>query len=64
MTLPCDLEEALAEDPAASHAFEALPPPSHGREYPVWIEDAKKPATRRRRTTGMIARLKPPAGKH
>ena len=28
------------------------------------IEDAKKPETRRRRITGMIARLKQPAGKH
>ena len=69
MTLPRDLEEALAEDPAARHAFEALPPSqrrdySHRREYLVWIEDAKKPGTRRRRITGMIARLKQPAGKH
>ena len=63
MTLPRDLEEALAEDPAARRAFETLPP-SHGRDYLVWIEDSKTPETRRRRIAGMIARLEEPAGKH
>ena len=63
MTLPRDLEQALAEDPAARRAFEALPP-SHGREYLVWIEGSKTPETCRRRITGMIARLAEPAGKH
>ena len=60
MTLPRDLEQALAEDPAARRAVETLPP-SHGREYLVWIEGSE---TRRRRITGMIARLEEPAGKH
>ena len=60
---PSDRDPVLPEDVAAAvqahglaEAFAALPP-SHQREYLVWIEDAKQPATRTRRISTMIDRL-------
>lgn len=55
-----DVEQALKESPSALAAFEALPP-SHKREYLVWIGEAKKADTRVRRIGGMINRLTRPA---
>lgn len=53
--LPSDISDAL-------HAAGILPkflslPPSHRNEYVKWIEDAKKPDTRRRRIEQAVARL-------
>jgi uncharacterized protein YdeI (YjbR/CyaY-like superfamily) len=42
---PEELQSALAKDPAAKSAFEALPP-SHRKEYADWVAGAKKPETR------------------
>ena len=39
---PEELQSALAKDPAAKSAFEALPP-SHRKEYADWVAGAKKP---------------------
>jgi uncharacterized protein YdeI (YjbR/CyaY-like superfamily) len=55
---PPDIEQALVADPAAKAAFEGLPP-SHRREYLLWVSEAKRPETRARRIAGMIDRLKP-----
>jgi uncharacterized protein YdeI (YjbR/CyaY-like superfamily) len=56
-TAPPDVAEALADDAPAALAFAGLAP-SHKREYLSWIDEAKKPDTRRRRIAGMIGRLK------
>ncbi len=50
-----DLDAALAAAGLAER-FMALPP-SHQREYTVWITEAKKPDTRARRIAGTIERL-------
>ncbi len=60
--IPADIEQALVADAAAKAAFEGLPP-SHQREYLLWVSEAKRPETRARRIAGMIDRLKP-AGKN
>lgn len=49
--VPPDFVAALAADPVADAAFQAMPP-SHRREYVRWIDEAKKTATR----TGRIAK--------
>ncbi len=43
-----DLLAVLDASPPARERFDALPP-SHQREYLKWIEEAKRPETRRRR---------------
>jgi hypothetical protein len=48
VTVPPDLAEALAKEPAAKQAFDALAF-THQKEHVRAIEDAKKPETRLRR---------------
>jgi uncharacterized protein YdeI (YjbR/CyaY-like superfamily) len=48
VAVPADLAEALAKDPAAKAAFEALSF-TYQKEHRRAIEDAKKPETRLRR---------------
>lgn len=43
-----DVASGFAAYPEADHIFRALPE-SHRREYLQWIDEAKKPETRRRR---------------
>lgn len=44
---PDDLAAALEKRPSALTAYRN-PAPSHRREYLEWIEEAKRPETRRR----------------
>ena len=53
---PPELSAALAEDPAARAAYQALPP-SHRREYTKWIGEAKQAETRAERVRKMVRRL-------
>ncbi|MDO5087567.1 MAG: YdeI/OmpD-associated family protein [Comamonadaceae bacterium] len=53
---PAELAEALATDPKAQSLFQALPP-SHQREYSLWISEAKRPATRHERAAKAIAMI-------
>jgi Bacteriocin-protection, YdeI or OmpD-Associated/Domain of unknown function (DUF1905) len=53
---PAELMAALAENPAARAAYEALPP-SHRREYAKWIGEAKQAETRAQRADKMVRRL-------
>jgi len=55
-SLASDITQALRGNPAALSTFEGLSP-SHKREYLVWIDEAKREDTRRRRIAGMIERL-------
>ncbi len=55
--LPEDVRFALAAEQAAERRFAALPP-SHRKEHLRWIEEAKRPETRRRRLEATIQRLK------
>jgi uncharacterized protein YdeI (YjbR/CyaY-like superfamily) len=55
--LAADIAAALAGDPAAAARWARLPP-SHQREYLVWVEGAKKPETRQRRIAEMLTRLR------
>jgi Bacteriocin-protection, YdeI or OmpD-Associated/Domain of unknown function (DUF1905) len=51
------LEQALAGDPAAAAAFDALSY-THRREYAEWIAQAKKEETRERRAARAVEMLK------
>ena len=51
-----ELLAALAKDPAARAAYDALPP-SHRREYAKWIGEAKQAQTRTERVGKMVRRL-------
>lgn len=53
---PVDLQAALAAEPAALAAWQALPP-AHRREYLGYLAEAKRPATRARRIAQTVARL-------
>ena len=53
---PPELTELLTDHPAARATFEALPP-SHRRQYSVWIASAKRPETRQRRAAKAIDML-------
>jgi uncharacterized protein YdeI (YjbR/CyaY-like superfamily) len=55
--LPPELADALAAAPDAAALFAALPP-SHQREYPKWVTEAKKPETRVSRAGKTVARLR------
>jgi uncharacterized protein YdeI (YjbR/CyaY-like superfamily) len=55
--LPEDVRLALAAEEAAERRFATLPP-SHRKEHLRWIEEAKRPETRRRRLETTIQRLK------
>jgi len=53
VAVPIELKAALAKNKKAAAAFEKLPP-SHKREYAVWIAEAKTEETRRRRVKSAI----------
>jgi hypothetical protein len=57
VTVPADLQEALAADPQASQFFDGLSY-SHKSSYVLWIESAKKDETRQRRIPDAIRMLK------
>ncbi len=60
--VPDDLDQALAGDPEAQAAFQALSY-THRREYVQWIEEARREETRRARlakTLEMLRRGKKP----
>ena len=54
--MPAELQAALAADPKASSAFEALAP-SHRREHAQFVAEAKQAATRVRRAQRVIEQL-------
>jgi Bacteriocin-protection, YdeI or OmpD-Associated/Domain of unknown function (DUF1905) len=54
---PPELASALASDPAAAGAYEALSF-THRREYAEWIADAKREETRTRRVAKALAMLR------
>lgn len=56
LTIPEDLQRALAQDETARAAFEALSY-SHKKEYVEWIEGAKKEETRQRRIAQALEML-------
>jgi Bacteriocin-protection, YdeI or OmpD-Associated/Domain of unknown function (DUF1905) len=55
--VPVALATALAQDPAASAAFDALAY-SHRKEYARWVGEAKREETRRRRVTQALQTLR------
>jgi uncharacterized protein YdeI (YjbR/CyaY-like superfamily) len=55
--VPADLRAALGEDSPAKDAFAKLSY-SHRREYVQWIEEAKRPETRRRRIASTVERVR------
>jgi hypothetical protein len=57
VSVPDDLVEALAEDPAARESFDRFSF-SHRKEYVDWIEEAKRPETRSRRIGKAVAMLR------
>jgi hypothetical protein len=59
--LPDDLAAALAADPAAAGAFEALAP-SHRKEYVRWVTEAKREQTRADRVARTLEQVR--AGQH
>lgn len=56
VTVPDDLDAALAENAAAQRTFAEFSY-SRKKEYVNWIEDAKRPETRRRRIGQAVERL-------
>lgn len=63
VTVPPELEAALATDAAARAAYDALSF-THRREYAEWVGEARKPETRERRAATTLERLREsaPAG--
>jgi hypothetical protein len=64
VSVPADMEAALAKVPAQQQSFDALSY-SHKKEYVDWIESAKKPETRLNRIekmAEMLASRKTPKG--
>jgi hypothetical protein len=59
--VPADLAAALAGDPPARDAFEALAY-SHRKEFVRWIAEAKREATRAQRVTRTVEMLR--SGEH
>jgi hypothetical protein len=55
--VPRDLAAALAADPAAKQSFASMSF-THRREYVQWVEEAKRPETRRRRIASTVARVR------
>ena len=55
--IPPELAEALADEPEASAAFDALAP-SRRREHADHVAAAKRPETRVRRAADVVARLR------
>ena len=56
LTIPQDLQEALAGSRQAQDRFEGMAY-SHKKEYVDWIEEAKRPETRARRIQRALAML-------
>jgi uncharacterized protein YdeI (YjbR/CyaY-like superfamily) len=56
VAMPEDLKEALESHLPSCEAFHKLPP-SHQRQYIMWIEEAKKPSTRQNRIEKTLAKL-------
>lgn len=56
VVVPADLRAALAEQPQAATFFDGLAP-SHRKEWVRWIEEAKRPETRRDRVARTLAGL-------
>ncbi len=56
VTVPSDLQEALAGSKEAREVFDKLSY-THGKEYISWIEEAKRPETRSRGVSQTIERL-------
>jgi hypothetical protein len=54
VTVPADLADALAHDSTAQHFFDALSY-THRKEWVRWIEEAKKPETRKARIAKAVA---------
>jgi len=54
VTVPDDLEQALAANAPASATFAAFPP-SCRREYVEWVTEAKRPETRAKRVAQAVA---------
>ena len=54
--IPEDLATALEAEPLALASYDELPP-SHRRRYLGWIDEAKRPDTRRRRIEKTIRML-------
>ena len=61
VTVPDDLQAALADDRDARVALEKLSY-THRREYVAWIDEAQRPETRARRVAGTIEGVL--AGRH
>jgi uncharacterized protein YdeI (YjbR/CyaY-like superfamily) len=57
VSVPPDLERALADAPDARGVFDGLSY-THRKEYVRWIEDAKRPETRSRRLERAVAMLR------
>lgn len=57
VTVPADLAAALSQD-AAAHAYFDQLAYTHRKEWVRWVEDAKKPETRRARITATITSLR------
>ena len=55
--VPAELLDALAADPAAREAFDALAP-SHRREYAEFVAEARRDETRRRRALATVDRIR------
>ncbi|HRW17580.1 MAG TPA: YdeI/OmpD-associated family protein [Dermatophilaceae bacterium] len=55
--VPVELEQALASDPAAGAAYQALAF-THRREFAEWVGTAVKPETRARRAEQAVAMLR------
>jgi hypothetical protein len=56
VTVPDDLQRALARNTAANKTFENFAY-THRKEYVQWVESAKKPETRQRRITEAVSRI-------
>ncbi len=54
--VPRYIEDALSRHAAARRSFEALPP-SHRRQYILWIDSAKQDETKRRRLEKAVRML-------
>lgn len=55
--IPPELAAALASDPVAASAFEALSY-THRREYARWVAEAKRDSTRADRAARSVERLR------
>jgi bacteriocin resistance YdeI/OmpD-like protein/uncharacterized protein DUF1905 len=57
VAIPIELRTALAADPAAAAAWDAIAP-SHRREHAEFVAGAKRPETRERRAAQTVERLR------